>query len=108
MVTAPAYRFAVYGTKGCVELATQEAQFRFTPVSNPPQTGHHVALPPEIIDYKGFNALAAELEGFAAAINGERAYPITAGEILHGVAAFEAIVRSAALHQPVQVAQHEI
>ena len=73
-----------------------------------PQTGRHVALPPEIIDYKGFNALAAELEGFAAAINGERAYPITAGEILHGVAAFEAIVRSAALHQPVQVAQHEI
>ena len=33
----------------------------------------------------------------------ERAYPITADEILHGVAAFEAIVRSAALHQPVKV-----
>jgi predicted dehydrogenase len=57
---------------------------------------------------QGFNALAAELEGFAAAINGERAYPITTGEILHGVAAFEAIVSSAALHQPVQVAPFEI
>ena len=49
--------------------------------------------------------LAAELEGFAAAINGERAYPITAEEVLHGVAVFEAIVRSAALHQPVKVAR---
>ena len=105
LITAPAYRFAVYGTKGCVELATSDVQFRFTPATPPPATGRHTAPPPEIIDYKGFNALAAELEGFAAAINGERPYPITAEEVLHGVAAFEAIVRSAALHQPVKVAQ---
>ena len=32
-------------------------------------------------------------------------YAVTAEEILHGVAAFEAIVRSAALHQPVKVSQ---
>jgi predicted dehydrogenase len=106
LVTAPSYRFSVYGTKGSVELATQEAQFRFTPVTEAPRSGRHIAAAPEIIDYKGFNALAAELEGFAAAINGERSYPITAEEVLHGVAAFEAIVRSAALHQPVKVAQH--
>jgi predicted dehydrogenase len=103
LVTAPTYRFAVYGTKGSVELATPELEFRFTPVTERPATGRHMAPAPEIIDYKGFNALAAELEGFAAAINGERSYPITADEILHGVAAFEAIVRSAALHQPVKV-----
>jgi predicted dehydrogenase len=106
LVTAPTYRFAVYGTKGSVELATQDAQFRFTPVTEPPRTGRHIAPAPELIDYKGFNALAAELEGFAAAITGERPYPITAEEVLHGVAVFEAIVRSAALHQPVRVAQH--
>jgi predicted dehydrogenase len=105
LITAPCYRFAVYGTKGCVELATQDAQFRFTPVTEPPSSGRHTAAAPEIIDYKGFNALAAELEGFAAAINGERQYPITADEVLHGVAAFEAIVRSAALRQPVKLAQ---
>ena len=67
--------------------------------------GRHTAAAPEIIEYKGFNALAAELEGFAAAINGKRAYPITADEVLHGVAAFEAIVCSAATHQPVKVAR---
>jgi predicted dehydrogenase len=103
LVTAPTYRFAVYGTKGCAELANQEVEFRFTPVTQPPPIGRHTAPAPEIIDYKGFNQLAAELEGFAAAINGERPYPITADEILHGVAAFEAIVRSAALHLPVEV-----
>ena len=106
LVTAPSYRFAVYGTKGSVELATQQAQFRFTPVTEAPRTGRHTAPEPEIIDNKGFNALAAELEGFAAAINGERPYPITAEEVLHGVAAFEAIVRSAVLRQPVKVAPH--
>jgi predicted dehydrogenase len=105
LITAPSYRFAVYGTKGSVELATSEAEFRFTPVTQPPQTGRHRAAASEIIEYKGFNALPAELEGFAAAINGERPYPITADEILHGVAAFEAIVRSAALHQPVKVSR---
>ena len=105
LVTAPSYRFAVYGTKGSVELATSELEFRFTPVTEPPPTGRHRAPPPEIIDYKGFNGLAAELEGFAAAVNGERPYPIAAEEILHGVAAFEATVRSAALHQPVKVSQ---
>jgi predicted dehydrogenase len=103
LVTAPTYRFAVYGTKGSVELATPELELRFTPVTEPPPTGRHTAPAPEIIEYRGFNALAAELEGFAAAINGERPYPITADEILHGVAAFEAIVRSAALHRPVRV-----
>jgi predicted dehydrogenase len=104
LITAPAYRFAVYGTKGCVELITSELEFRFTPVTPAPSIGRHTAPAPEIIDYKGFNALAAELEGFAAAINGERPYPITAEEVLHGVAVFEAIVHSAALHQPVKVA----
>jgi predicted dehydrogenase len=105
LITAAAYRFAVYGSKGCVELATPDVQFRFTPAVQPPPLGRHTAPAPEIIEYKGFNALAAELEGFAAAINGERPYPITADEVLHGVAAFEAIVRSAALHQPVKVAR---
>jgi predicted dehydrogenase len=106
LVTAVTYRFAVYGTKGRVELANQDVEFRFTPVPEAPTTGRHAAPEPEIIEYRGFNALAAELEGFAAAINGERPYPITADEVIHGVAVFEAIVRSAALHQPVKVAHH--
>jgi predicted dehydrogenase len=108
LVTAPTYRFAVYGTKGRAELQGQVPDFRFTPVPDAiPAAGPHHAGPPEVIEYKGFNALKAELEGFAAAINRVRPYPITADEIVHGVAAFEAIVQSAVTGQPVKVAQRE-
>jgi len=103
LITAVSHRFAVYGTKGCAELAGQDVVLRFTPVPSTPPVGQQVALEAEIIDYKGFNALTAELEGFAAAIEGKRPYPITGEEILHGVAVFEAIARSAELHRPVKV-----
>jgi predicted dehydrogenase len=104
LVTAVTYRFAVYGTKGCVALANQDVEFHFTRTpETPPPAGRLAALPPEIIEYRGFNSLATELEGFAAAINGERPYPITPEEIIHGVAVLEAIVRSAALRRPVEI-----
>jgi predicted dehydrogenase len=103
LVTAMTYRFAVYGTKGCIALANQDVEFRFTPTPEAPSTGRHATSTPEISEYRGFNVLAAELEGFAAAIKGERSYPITPEEIIHRVAVSEAIVSSAVLHQPVKV-----
>lgn len=105
LVSAVSYRFAVFGSKGCAELATPEYQFRFSPVPQGPRTGRYAAAEPEVIDHKGFNLLRTELEGFAAAIDGARPYPITPAEILHGVAVFEAIVRSAAENRPVKVAK---
>jgi predicted dehydrogenase len=104
LVTAPAYRFAVSGNKGYVEIAGRELEFRFTPTTPRPAAGRHIAAAPEILDYPGFDAIAAELDGFAGAIDGIRPYPITPDEILHGVAAFEAIVRSAATGRAVKVA----
>ena len=104
LVTAVSARFAVFGTKGFAELWTPEFQFRFSPTPEGPRTGRHAAATPEIIEYKGFNTLLAELEAFAAAVRGEQAYPIPPEDILHGVAVFEAIVRSAKRHQPVTVA----
>jgi predicted dehydrogenase len=104
LVTAVSYRFAVFGTKGCGELWTPEFQFRFSPVPEGPRTGRHAAAIPEIIEHKGFNTLLAELEAFAAAIEGGPAYPIPPEDILHGVAVFEAIVRSAEQHRPITVA----
>ena len=103
--TAVGYRLAVFGTKGCGELVTPEFDFRFTPTPEAMPTGRHTQPAPEIIKYAAFNALRAELDAFAAAIRGEAPYPIGAGEILHGVAAFEAIVQSAATHRPVKVAR---
>ena len=105
LATAATYRFAVYGTKGRAELQGHDPDFRFTPVPQAMPAGRLSATPPEVIEYKGFNPLKAELEGFAAAINGVRPYPIAPDEIVHGVAAFEAIVQSAATGKPVKVAR---
>jgi len=105
IVTAVSYRLAVFGTKGCAELLTPECDFRFTPTPGAMPAGRHTQAAPEIIENRGFNAILAELEAFAAAIEGGPAYPIPPEQVLHGVAAFEAIVRSAATHQPVKVAR---
>ena len=45
-------------------------------------------------DYPAFDSLNAELEAFAAAVEGGPAYPITPAEIVNGVAVLEAIERS--------------
>lgn len=105
LVTAVSYRLAVFGSKGCAELLTPELDFRFTSTPDAMPEGRHTQPPPEIIENRGCNTLLAELEAFAAAIRGTAPYPIPAGQVLHGVAAFEAIVRSAATRQPVKVAR---
>ena len=105
LITAVTYRLAVFGTKGCAELLTPNFDFRFSPTPDAPPTGRNVAAEPEIIENRGFNTLLAELEAFAAAIRGEAPYPIPAEEVLHGVAVFEAIIRSAATRQPVKVSR---
>ena len=104
IATAVSYRLAVFGTKGCAELLTPQLDFHFTATPDGMPSGRHAQPAPEIIEHRGFNAILAELDAFAAAIRGEAPYPITADEVLHGVAAFEAIIRSAATHQPVRVA----
>jgi len=105
IATAVSYRLAVFGTKGCAELLTPECDFHFTATPAAMPAGRHRQSPPEVIENRGFNAILAELEAFAAAIGGGAPYPITPDEVLHGVAAFEAIIRSAATHQPIKVAR---
>ena len=105
LATAVSYRLAVFGIKGCAELVTPNLDFRFTPTPDAMPTGRHTQPAPEVIENRGANTLLAELEAFADAISGGAPYPIPAEEILHGVAVFEAIVRSAAIRQPVKVAR---
>ena len=104
LATAVSYRLAVFGSRGCAELVTPELQFRFTPTPDAMPAGRHAQPEPEVIAHPAFNGLLAELEAFATAIRGEAPYPITPEEVLHGVAAFEAIVQSAATHRPIKVA----
>ena len=105
LVTAVSYRLAAFGSKGMAELLTPELDFRFSATPDAMPAGRHVAAVPEVIENRGFNALKAELEAFAAAIEGGPAYPIPPEQILHGVAAFEAIIRSAAERRTVKVAR---
>ena len=105
IATAVGYRLAVFGSKGCAELVTPQLDFHFTPTPEAMPTGRRAQPTPEIIEHRGFNALLAEFEAFAAAIRGEAPYPIPPDQILHCVAAFEAIVEAAATHRPVKVAR---
>lgn len=98
--TARHYRVAVYGSGGLAEVGGQDLDtFRFVPVP-----GHQASAQPETLENKGFDPVRASLEAFAAAINGKAPFPIPADQIAHGVAVFEAIVKSAADGKPVKVA----
>ena len=99
--TAGDYRFAAYGTKGLAETERNLDGFRFTPA--PEKPGQPPAAAPEAVEHKGVNPVRLGLEAFAAAIAGGAAFPITHDEIVHGVAAFEAVVESAQAGRPVRV-----
>lgn len=99
--TAGNYRVAVYGTRGLAETDRNLDAFRFIPAPDKP--GHPPPSQPEIIENKAINPVKIGLEAFAAAIRGEVPFPITADQIVHGVAVFEAVVESAKTGKPVKV-----
>lgn len=90
--TAPEWRMQVFGAKGWIELRDErwlEARMLDTE--------------PERIDFGPFDKERAELEAFADAISTGTPYPITLEQAIHGVAVFEAIVRSARTARPVDI-----
>jgi predicted dehydrogenase len=92
-VATPNYRMAAYGTGGFAEiLGHQMNVFRF--VAALPGEAFGTAVP-EVFETRGFNMLTAELEAFAGSIQENRPFPTPLAEIRHGVAVFEAIIRSA-------------
>jgi len=101
IATAPNYRVSVYGTRGLAETEKNLDGFRFIPAPDKP--GQPPAMPPETVDHKGANPLKIGLEAFATAVRGEAPFPITDDQIIHGVAVFEAIVKSAKTGRPVKV-----
>ncbi len=85
-------RFAVYGSAGWAEIRDR---------SHPENSEGWVATyvvrdrAREVIDYAGAPSARLNLEAFARAASGGAAYPITTGQMLETVAAFEAVSRSA-------------
>jgi predicted dehydrogenase len=97
-VATPNYRMALYGTGGFAEiLGHQMGTYRFTAALHGEAFG---AAEAEVFETKGFNMLTAELESFAASIEAGDPFSTPLADIRHGVAAFEAIVRSAESGRP--------
>lgn len=92
-VATPNYRMALYGTGGFAEIAGHQMNvFRY--VAALPGEAFGITVP-EVFETTGFNMLTAELEAFAASIDAKRPFPTPLTEIRHGVAVFEAVLRSA-------------
>jgi predicted dehydrogenase len=88
--TAATYRIQVFGTRAKVEInGMAETRGSETMAVTP------VAGEPVLHRFEPFDIERAELEAFARAVRGEEPYPVTAQEILNGVAAFEAVPLSA-------------
>jgi predicted dehydrogenase len=101
VAATPNYRMAVYGTKGFAEILGHPMQtFRLVPALDGDHRRVGVAHVTETAD---FNMLTAELEAFAASIVEHRPFPTPIADILHGVAVFEAVLRSAASGQAQKV-----
>ena len=97
VATATNFHFTVYGTRGLAEVSRPNLQrFRFVPGSATPPTGPVVAPPGEIVEYPGFDMLQAELTAFARCVHEKTTYPVALDDVLHGMAVFDAVVRSAA------------
>jgi predicted dehydrogenase len=106
VATATNFSFSVYGSKGMAEISGAALQsFRFVPTSERPPDGPVTAPPAEHLDFGGFDMLSAELTAFARAIADRTPYPVPLDEVLHGMAVFDAVVRSAKARTAVRVAQ---
>jgi predicted dehydrogenase len=85
MATAPMFRIQVFGSLGWAELRGETA-LEFQPVEGVRQTW---TFPPVSTELR-------QIEAFAQAIATGTAYPIATGDVINGVAAFEAVAASAA------------
>ncbi len=87
--TAPLTRLQVFGSGGWAEVR-DDSHFE----------SHPIAGETETVTHGRFNSARAELEAFAAAIDGTQPYPIVTDDAVHSVAVYEAISRSAETGNP--------
>ena len=83
-VTPIFQRLHLFGTEGWAEIRNNR-QFEFRPLKGEGR----------VIDYPTFDALKCQLESFAKAITVDAAYPVSPEDAVAGVAALEAMGRSA-------------
>jgi predicted dehydrogenase len=100
LATARNYRFTVYGTDALAEAVRGESErLRLAPSAGDGKG----RVKPETSDFQAVDAEKGSLEKFAAAIGGQIQFPVPADELIHGIAALEAIARSGKTGLPVKV-----
>ena len=105
LATPFAYRFQVFGSGGWAAI-NEFGMDRFEYVLAPepePLSPLPPPVPPTVRRFGSFDMVRAELEAFAAAAEGRTPYPVTAHQILAGVAAVEAMTASSRSGRPVRV-----
>jgi predicted dehydrogenase len=96
VATATSYSLSTYGTKGMAEISGAALQrVRLVPLSVHAPVGPVTAPPDQFIEHPGFNMLKSELLEFARCIRDKQPYPVDIGEVLHGMAVFDAAKQSA-------------
>jgi predicted dehydrogenase len=95
VATATNFSFTLYGSKGLAEISKPDLrQLRFVPTSVVAPTGPVAAPADEITENPAFDMLHAELTALARCIRERVPYPVPIADVLHGMAAFDAIVQS--------------
>jgi len=56
-----------------------------------------------VTDYEPFDAVKANFEAFADAVEGRATYRFTSEQLIHNIATLEAILKSAKLRAPVEI-----
>ena len=96
VATPTSFSFSTYGSLCMVEVCGAALErVRLVPVPQHAPTGLVAAPPDQVIEHAGFDMLRTELLEFAHCIRDKRAYPVDIEDVLHGMAVFDACVRSA-------------
>lgn len=104
VATPTNFTFSTYGSLCMAEISGAALErVRLVPVPQHAPTGLVAAPPDQIIEHAGFDMLRAELLEFAHCIRDKRAYPVDLEDVLHGMAVFDACVRSAETGDVVKV-----
>ncbi|MBM3542528.1 MAG: Gfo/Idh/MocA family oxidoreductase, partial [Alphaproteobacteria bacterium] len=90
--TASQWRLQVAGARGWAE-ARDHTRLEVRLTGEPRRT----------MEFDPFDSVRAELEAFAAAIEGRAPYPIADAEVVNGIAVFEACARSAETGQAIAI-----